>query len=156
MQNEIQQILDQLQDVFDGDPWFGRPVACILREVKEEIVFEKPAGQHSILELVWHMGIWRRFTISRLQPTGETLHYFEENDWTNLDHSDKGLWQQALQQLYQTQTELLRLLKSLNDSVLEQTVPERAYNYRKLLNGIIQHDIYHLGQIAYLHKLLSQ
>jgi hypothetical protein len=34
-------------------------------------------------------------------------------------------------------------------------VDERKYNFRKLLHGLIQHDIYHLGQIAYIKKIAS-
>ena len=40
-------------------------------------------------------------------------------------------------------------------SILEQNVRERTYNYRKLITGIIQHDIYHLGQIAFITKALG-
>jgi hypothetical protein len=34
-------------------------------------------------------------------------------------------------------------------------VPTRSFNYRFMLNGLLQHNIYHLGQIAYVKKQLD-
>lgn len=47
------------------------------------------------------------------------------------------------------------LLNKKDYTFLEEIVDYRKYNYRFLLNGMIEHNIYHLGQIAYLKKLLS-
>jgi len=49
----------------------------------------------------------------------------------------------------------VEVLQQQQDSLLIERVPERDYNFRKLLYGIVQHDIYHLGQIAYITKLLK-
>jgi uncharacterized damage-inducible protein DinB len=156
MNKEIIYIEEQLKDAFEGDPWFGRNATALLVEVNEEIAFEKPNGQHSILELLWHMITWREFTISRFKKDAtKDIHHFESNDWRALDHSDKSLWQQGLQRLYQTQNELLQIIGTQKDEVLDQNVEERNYTFRKLLTGIVQHDIYHLGQIAYIKKLLT-
>jgi len=156
MNGEMLFLSEQIKDAYEGDPWFGRNAKTLLSEVDEAMVFEKPNGQHSIVELLWHMINWREFTISRFKKdNGNDLHYFEINDWRKLDHSNKNLWQQGLQRLQQTQDELIELLQQQNDELLNQNVEERNYNFRKLLNGIVQHDIYHLGQIAYLKKLLK-
>jgi uncharacterized damage-inducible protein DinB len=155
--NEMMIIVQQLQDAYEGDPWFGRPVKALLEEVDEAIAFEKPEGQHSLLELLWHMITWREFTLSRLKPDPSLpLSYFEENDWRPLDHSDRQLWQKGLQRLEETQTELTSILQQQTDELLEKTVKGRTYNFRKLLPGIIQHDIYHLGQVAYITKFLKK
>ncbi|HEY0066733.1 MAG TPA: DinB family protein [Flavisolibacter sp.] len=152
---EISRIIDQLRDAYEGEPWFGRPVKQILAEVDESIAFEKPYGQHSMLDLLWHMITWREFTVDRIQHSPQMqLDYFERNDWRQLDHQDRTLWQQGLERLQETQDQLLKLLETCTDDLLEQTVRERTYNFRKLFYGIIQHDIYHLGQIAYIRKML--
>ncbi len=157
MNSEILFIIEQIKETYEGDPWFGRNAKALITEVNEQAVFEKPNGQHSILELVWHMITWREFTINRLRNDKENdLHYFEVNDWRNLDHADKSLWQQALHRLHQTQNELIEVLQTQRDNnLLSQRVEGREYDFRKLLNGVFQHDIYHLGQIAYIKKLLE-
>ncbi|MDQ3551133.1 MAG: hypothetical protein M3413_06370, partial [Bacteroidota bacterium] len=97
----------------------------------------------------------REFTLHHLDPASDkTLSYFEKNDWLILDHSDKSLLQKALVRLQQSQDNLLNLLKLQQDELLVKKVVERNYSYRKLLYGVIQHDIYHLGQIIYIKKML--
>lgn len=155
MNTEINLLTEQLKDAYEGDPWFGRPARQLLGEVDETIAFTKLNGQHSILELVWHMANWREFAISHLGPSEKDLAYFEVNDWRELDHENKALWQEGLQKLQQSQDELLRLLSQKEDALLEQNVSGRTYTYRKLVSGIVQHDIYHLGQIAFITKALK-
>ena len=41
----------------------------------------------------------------------------------------------------------IKTLENLDDDILEKGVPGEHYNYYKLLNGLIQHDTYHLGMI---------
>lgn len=157
MNAEIQNIIRQLEDVYEGDPWYGKAVTKLLIEVNQQIVFIKPDGQHSILELLWHMITWREFTIDRLRHSPQMQEeYFEKNDWRDLDLNDVTLWPQGLERLQETQNELTELLQHLDDSILENQVPERNYTFNKLLYGTIQHDIYHLGQIAYINKLVKQ
>jgi uncharacterized damage-inducible protein DinB len=157
MNKEIQYLVSQLQESYNGDPWFGRNAEKLLGEVTETLAFQKPNGQHSIAELVWHMVNWREFVISRFtKDETKDLYYFEVNDWWPMDHSDRSLWQQGLHKLNETQELLINILQDQSDSILDKTVEERTYNYRHLLNGIVQHDIYHLGQIAYLVKFLNQ
>ena len=155
---EIQFITAQLQETYGGDPWFGRCIQKVLGDVSDEMAFEKPAGQHSILDLVWHMITWREFAVDRLpqKKPQMQLQYFEQNDWRKLDYSNKTLWQQVLDRLQETQDELVRLLKKQDDTLLEKPVADRNYTFRKLLHGVVQHDIYHLGQIAYIQKWQQQ
>ena len=155
MNREILLFAEQLKDVYNGEPWFGRSVHDILKETNEAIVFEKPGNQHSILELLWHMITWKEFTISQLRDDPDkSLHHFENLDWRILDHSDKNLWQQGLQLFFELHNELVDVVQQQKDEVLFKKIKGRNYDFRKLLYGIIQHDIYHLGQIAYIKKLL--
>jgi uncharacterized damage-inducible protein DinB len=154
---EVSNIISQLKEAYEGDPWFGRAILKILAEVDERTAYEKPGGQHSTLELLWHMITWREFSIDRLQHSPQmALAYFEEMDWRELDHNDTTLWKQGLERLQETQNQLVTLLEVQTDELLDHNVKERNYTFRKLLYGIIQHDIYHLGQIAYIQKLLKE
>ena len=155
MTNELKMYAAQLNENFSGEPWFGRNIQVILKEINEDIASQKPSGQHSILELLYHMINWRLFTINRLEKSSATVKSFEENDWQVLDHQDISLWQKGIDQLNDTQQRLLNLINTMKDEDLQSPVHERDYENRTLINGIIQHDIYHLGQIAYIKKMLS-
>ncbi|MCY7309203.1 MAG: hypothetical protein LH619_00365 [Chitinophagaceae bacterium] len=41
-----------------------------------------------------------------------------------------------------------------DDDFLVEPVDYRKYNFRFLLNAMIEHNIYHLGQVAYVNKML--
>lgn len=157
MNREILLLVERIKDAYQGEPWFGRSTKEILNEIDETIAFQKPNGQHSIVELLWHMITWREFTISRLREDKEkTLHYFEQNDWRQLDHSNKSLWKEGLKKFEQLHNELIEVIQKQKDEILSQKVNERKYDFRKLLFGILEHDIYHLGQIAYVKKMLQK
>ena len=154
---EIPFIIEQFEDMYQGDPWFGRNAKALLSEVDESIAFEKPNDQHSILELVWHMNNWREFALSRLRKDYEQdVYYYESNDWSKLDHTDKSLWDRANKRFHETHAELIKSIEVLSEEILNEIVDGRKYTYKKLLHGVLQHDIYHLGQIAFLFKLIKQ
>ena len=156
MNKEILLIAEQLKDAYEGKPWFGRSMKEILDEIHPSIALQKPNGQHSILELLWHVITWKEFTLSRLRDDRALpLTYFEQNDWRDLDHSDPKCWQQGLDQLAKLHNELIGLIQQQQDDLLSQPVRDRNYDFRKLLHGIVQHDIYHLGQIAYVKKIVE-
>jgi len=50
---------------------------------------------------------------------------------------------------------IILAIKDKDDEFLSENVEFRKYNFQVLLNGLIQHDIYHIGQIAYVKKLLA-
>jgi uncharacterized damage-inducible protein DinB len=156
MNTEILNIAEQLKDVYEGEPWFGRNAKALLQDAGAVDVFHKLNGQHSILELLWHVITWRDFTLSRLQPSSvQNSRYFEQQDWQLSNVTNTNLWHDGLKKLELTQMELVDVLQQQKDSLLVQTVPERTYTFRTLLYGIVQHDIYHLGQIAYITKFLK-
>jgi uncharacterized damage-inducible protein DinB len=156
MNREILLLSEKLKDVYEGDPWFGRNAKELLGEVDEHIAFEKPSAQHSILEILWHMVTWKEFAISRLRNDKQNIRSFEQNDWRQLDHTDRELWRSGLKKLFQTHNEMIEVLQQQTDEILSQRVEERRYDFRKLLYGVLEHDIYHLGQIAYIKKLLQK
>jgi hypothetical protein len=54
-----------------------------------------------------------------------------------------------------SQEELItELEKREDDEFLEEIVPGREYDYYTMLHGILQHDLYHAGQISILKKAL--
>lgn len=152
---EIVLLAGQLDEIYESGPWHGKSVKAILDRVNPDAVFEKPAGQHSILELVWHMMNWKEFALNRLLKTDKDLAHFEANDWRQLDHNDKALWPEGLGGFWQAHRRFMDVLRQQDDKLLDQIVQGRNYQYRKLLNGIREHDLYHSGQIAYINKLLT-
>ncbi len=157
MNNQIRHIRRLLFETYEGNPWHGRSIIDLLGSVSPEIGLRKPsANTHSIAELIYHMVNWKEFAISRLLPEeSNDISYYESNDWRELDHSSILTWEEGLKLLDEKQQQLLRIMDDSDDSILAQPVRERVYNIKLLLYGVVQHDIYHAGQIAFVKNLLS-
>ncbi len=156
MNQEIQSIINRIETVNSGEPWFGRAVFIIMEEVDPAKVFEKPNGApHSLIDLLYHMITWADFTLKRLEKdTIRDLKAAEELDWRKIDPKQHS-WKKGLKEFKAIHKKIVSLLKKKEDEFLNEKVDYRKYNYRFLLNGMIEHNIYHLGQIAYLKKTLG-
>lgn len=153
---EIQSIIWSLEDTLDGEPWYGRPVYALLRDVDPAFAFTKPsADSHSLMELLYHLLTWAEFTLARLEKDSvKDLKAFEEMDWRNIDPNVHD-WDEGLANFIATNQQIIAILKTKDDLLLKEKVDYRNYDFRFLLNGYIQHNIYHAAQIAYLNKMLN-
>ena len=157
MNKETQYIIKTLESTLSGQPWFGRAVYEILGEVDESKTTTKPNGtEHSMLELIWHMNTWAEFTLGAVEDRSiEEMKKIEVNDWRQIDPK-VHTWHKGIEQLKATHNKIIEMLKQKDDDgYLKDTVTNRQYNFRFLLNGLVQHNIYHLGQIAYIKKMLG-
>jgi hypothetical protein len=156
MNKEILSLVKRIENVNNGQPWFGRAVFSILGEADETKVAVKPNGtEHSMIELLYHMITWAGFTLKRIEKD-ETMDMaaFEKMDWRVID-PQLHTWKKGLAELRKIHSRIISHLKKKEDSFLKEIVDYRQYNFRFLINGLIEHNIYHLGQIAYLAKMLK-
>ena len=156
MNKETQSIIRNLQNVLTGEPWYGRSIYAILEEINPAIVHKKSNdNSHSLTELLYHMITWAGFTQKQIEGAGkEEIEKIESRDWIVIDPKIHD-WQKGLTELKSIHEKIMDLLQSKEDEWLKEKVSFREFNYRFLLNGLIQHNIYHLGQIAYLRKQLE-
>jgi uncharacterized damage-inducible protein DinB len=156
MNKEIRSITSDLQTVLTGGPWFGRPVYEMLDEIDPAIVYKKPTeNSHSLIDLLYHMLAWADFTLKRIEKEPiQDMAAFEKMDWRVIDPAIHD-WEKGLSEFKEVNEKIIRLLNTKDDEYLKETVDYRKYDFRFLLNGLIQHNIYHIGQIAYVKKLLA-
>ncbi len=145
-----------MEDVANGQPWFGRAVFELLKEVDTSKVFTRPAGkEHSMIEILYHMITWLSFAEQRILGNREQdLKTFEKLDWREIDPAVYS-WEKGIAELNTIHQNIISLLKKKEDKFLEEKVDYREYNFDYLLTGVTEHTIYHIGQIAYINKLLS-
>jgi uncharacterized damage-inducible protein DinB len=160
LSTEIGRIVDELEREHDGDPWHGTPLSAILQGIQPARAASRPipAG-HSIWELVLHMTSWKKETARRLR--GAVACMPVEGDWPEVGPATDARWREALDALEAAQGDLIAAVKALPESKLyEPTNDTRSgplgtgVSHYVLLHGIVQHDVYHAGQIALLKKAL--
>ena len=156
MNKETQYIIKSFESTLSGQPWFGRAVYEILEEVDEAKANIKPNGSdHSMIVLLWHMNTWAEFVLASLEnKTVDEMKAIEANDWREIDPK-VHTWKKGMEQLKATHSKIIEILNKKEDSFLSEIVPTRKFNFRFMLNGLVQHNIYHLGQVAYVKKMLA-
>ncbi len=149
--SEIENVLDQLRRIYEGDAWHGPALRELLADVTAEQAAARPLpGAHSIWELVLHLAAWNNVFRRRLE--GVALDEPEEGDFPPAGEPNAEAWERAQEKLYRAHERLIESVSNLPEARLEETVPGKDYSFRFMLAGIIRHDVYHSGQVAILRK----
>jgi len=145
--SETKRIADQLRRAFAGDPWHGDPLSAILAGVTADQAQARPLPKsHNIWEIVLHIELYTGLAIGAIQGIPMPRLYVEKKDWPPVT----GEWATALEKLFATAESLAQAIDAFPDTRLEDTVPGRDYNFYYLFHGIVQHSLYHGGQISLL------
>ena len=160
-ETEIDRLIDQLNREHDGDPWHGSPLLSILDGITaQQAATRAVSNGHTIWELVLHVTAWKNETRKRLSgaPSGEPA----EGDWPATGDVSPERWNEALTRLKIAHEQLVAAVRQLNESTLYEATNDprnrplgTGVSYYVLLHGIVQHDVYHAGQIALLKKALG-
>ena len=154
-------IRDELARAYNGDPWHGSPAVRILGGVSAADAHQHPVkGGHSIWELVLHMAAWKNEVAKRL--SGAPASVPDEGDWPEVGDVTGKRWHEALNRLQQAHDRLMSAVRSLHAERLHEPTNDprnrplgSGVSYYVTLHGIVQHDVYHAGQIAILKKGLA-
>jgi uncharacterized damage-inducible protein DinB len=152
--SEVKRIGSQLRRAFEGVAWHGPSVKEILSDVSAERAAARPLdAAHTIWELVLHIAAWERVVLRRLE--GEALESVPDAvDWPQVRDRSEESWREALVQLERGNQALRDRISGLEDQQLDQIAAGTNYSIYFMLHGVIQHDLYHAGQIALLKRAL--
>jgi uncharacterized damage-inducible protein DinB len=149
---EVKRILDQFKRSFEGGAWHGPSV----QEVLANVTAEKAAAHHlpsahSIWEITRHISAWQEFLCIRLE--GKKFEATPEQDWPASAVKNEDAWHETLRSLEKGYQKLYAAMERLKDDDLDQKiVPGKPYPIYFMLHGVIQHNLFHAGQIAILKK----
>jgi uncharacterized damage-inducible protein DinB len=150
-QSEATRIADQLRRAFDGSAWHGPGLLELLEGVDAATAAAKPLLKvHSIWELVLHVAVWdsaasRRLRGEKCQPTGLA-------NFPLVSAPTESAWRRTVAEVRRTHEALVKTVAALPHSRLGDRVPGKRYDFYHMLHGIVQHELYHAGQIAILKK----
>jgi uncharacterized damage-inducible protein DinB len=152
----INNLIRQINELHDGSLWFDQSFNDKVGTLTEEEVFTQPHPQlHSVAEHVSHMLEWRIECILRFEGGKRELMELPE-DWISNEELKKIGWKQLKDNFNSSRYDLIRLIEGKDDEFLNTPFRDYEYNYHYLIEGVLQHDIYHLGQIGITLKLLKQ
>ena len=150
--NELDRIVDQLQRTHNGDAWHGDPLMKILDGVTVEVAARKLPGSHSIWELLAHITVWQQESARRLRDRNYR-NLPPEQDRPAITDTSQQAWTEAIEAVEAAHQQLTGIIRNFDPSLLDQVIPGSPnQSYYVVLHGIIQHTLYHAGQIALLKK----
>jgi len=150
---EINRIVDQLHRAYEGPAWHGPALAEVLAGVTADAAGQRHIpGTHTIWEIVLHITVWAEVVTRRLEGA-EIPTLPPDQDWPAAPASSESDWRQTLDRLGEAERKLEEATRGLTDDRLRDTVMgERPYSIYTMLHGVVQHNLYHAGQIALLKK----
>jgi uncharacterized damage-inducible protein DinB len=153
---EINRILDQLKRAYEGNAWHGPSIKESLSGVTAAQALARPlANAHSIWELVHHIAVWEDVGRRRLGGDPAEVPISTPEDWPPADDASDAAWEKAKAALERGHQALVDAISSVPESGLDEPILEGKSTVYVTLHGVIQHDLYHAGQIAILKKALS-
>jgi len=154
-----EKIINEFEKVLSGHPWYGSPVYNIINKVTFETAYEKPPGSvHNIAEIVLHMVAWTEEVMDRMN--GLTAGAPTSGDWPETGMPDEQKWQNYVNDLKLVNVNLLGLIRNFPEEQWNEPIDDKRGNqpvvtYEGLVWGLIQHHIYHTGQIALLKRIIQ-
>ena len=155
MTAEVYRLEEQLRRAFEGEAWHGPSVLESLAGLSAAQAASHPiAGAQSIWELVLHLGSDYDLVLRRLAGDGRRLTAAE--DWPSCPAPTEENWQQTVQKLKLLNQKLRQAVRDFPDERLDAPlVPEAPYTAYTQFIGVIQHNLYHAGQIALLKRAIA-
>ncbi len=155
MNLQLKHLLNQWQAIYDGKPWYGPSIMDVLQDVSTEQAFWRPQpGASSIAELLFHLLAWRRQFLKRVN--GDFKFNIELNstdDWTRYDTPDEAIFKQLKDELISSQSAIMAFFKDKSDAFLFEESGATDITVLHRIDGIMMHDVYHLGQMGQIKAL---
>jgi len=141
---EVKQLHKEFNNAYYGPAWHGDHTKRVLERLTENDSQKRVGESHTIMELILHIINWRHYVINCIlcKPAWEQSQL--ENFTAGIDNPTLEV---ALKELESTQDQLTRMIQTLTDETLKDLVDTHWFTYKEIIHGLINHDLYHLGQI---------
>ena len=147
----LQRVLADYDAALSGDAWYSDSLWTLLAAVRADVAAWRPApGVHTIWELVEHMMYWE--SVARRRMTAQVT-VSEELNFPAMPEAGESNWQALLQRFRESNQMFREALLQLDPDRLDDLTPGGKKTFYADAQGVIQHHIYHAGQVALLKRL---
>ncbi|KPM50002.1 DinB family protein [Jiulongibacter sediminis] len=151
----VTRIINLLNAGFHGGAWHGPSVLEAVKTITPKEASYKTPTVHTAAELIYHITSWRIFCLKKFQGDADYLIDDDKKNFGPAAKVDQFELETLLMELSLSHDELVKELQSKDDDFLNEIVPGTEYTYYTLIHGVIQHDLYHTGQIILLKKMAN-
>ncbi len=161
MKVTVEYIKQHFYNIHYGRNWFGQSYMTKLQDTDPEHYFTRPYPEvHSVAELIAHGNAWRNDAIVKIRSGKGELTEMSPEDWPDLETLKEKGWDKIFNEYRESVNSFIALLEEKDDEFLntEYFDPEfdGTYPYSFTINGILQHDLYHLGQLGLVMRMIRE
>ncbi len=147
---ESKQIADAYRAVTLKGAWYGPTLGELIAKTSPEEATKPPVpGAHSISELLQHLLLWNE-RVRNASDRTPMPKWEAEKEWAEPPIP----WSELVARWNKSRDLLEERIRNFPVEDLGKQVPGRDYPYTSLFPGIVQHTIYHSGQIAMVLSML--
>ena len=149
------QLADRFREVILKGKWIANTnFKDQVTDLSWELATKKVGSLNSIAALIFHVDYY----------IGGTLNVFKGGDLEIRDKYSFDMppikspedWEKLKATMWSNAEEFANYLERLPDSKLDSVFVDEKYgNYRRNMEGMIEHSYYHLGQISLIKKMLT-
>jgi uncharacterized damage-inducible protein DinB len=147
---ETKQIADAYRAVTIQGAWYGPTLAELIAKISQDEATKPPVpGAHSISELLQHLLLWNE-RVRNASDRTPMPKWVAEKEWAEPPIP----WSELVARWNKSRDLLEERIRNFPVEGLGKQVPGRNYPYATLFPGMVQHTIYHSGQIAMVLSML--
>jgi len=147
-------ITKHLREFYTGDSWTGANLKEQLAGVTWQQATTKVQDFNTIVVLVYHINYYVAATLQVLE--GHPLDAQDKYSFNCPPITSQATWQQLVTKTFTDAENFMTLLEKVPDVTLWQDIADpKQGNYYRNIQGIVEHNYYHLGQITLLKKIIN-
>jgi len=150
--NQTRQIADSYRAATIKGAWYGPSLAELLAKISPKLATTAPVpGAHSISALLQHLLLWNE-RVRNASDSNPLPRWEPEKEWAEPPLP----WNELVARWNQSRDLLEEKIRNFPVDDLAKQVEGRSYPYETMFDGIVQHAIYHSGQIAMVLSMLRR
>jgi hypothetical protein len=156
----VDHIIMQLLDLQNGKLWMGDNFETKINAITEDEAFVKPLPtMHSVAELIAHLTAWNNDAILKINTGTGRLRESDAGNWPDNERLKELGLKDILRRYNDSVNQIVMLLKTKDDLFLKKRYVDQdfgqEFDVAFVIEGVLQHCIYHLGQIGIVIKLIK-
>ena len=152
--NLTSQLTKHFRDFYFGGNWTDVNLKDSLAGISWQQATTKVNSLNTIAQLVFHMNYFVNATMRVLQ--GKPIDAHDKLSFDRPPVGSQEDWEKLVEKTWNDAENFASLVEQLPESKLWETFVEEKYgSYYKNIQGIIEHNHYHLGQIVLIKKIVT-
>lgn len=149
-------IASRLRRTITGPMWHGPGVVEAIADLTPaQAAAHHIDGAHSVWELVLHIAAWAEIAHARLEGTAWKDPSIDE-DWPPIPRTHTAAtWKSAIARATASYEALATATAALEPEALREMVVGQEYTRAVMLHGVVEHGVYHAGQIVLLRRAMD-